>query len=133
MHDKIQRFSLRKLSVGLASVMVGTCIFSINGKTVKADVTSDQTTQATNVQDQTATAQPQNEKQQTSSAQNSVADQSQKNLLDDLGKQKASTENNQVEAKNQENRLVDQINYPYMYHQLLQSHLCYADYYQVEC
>lgn len=111
MHDKIQRFSLRKLSVGLASVMVGACIFSVNGKTVKADVTSDQTTQKADVQDQTATAQAQNEKQQTSSAQNSVADQSQNNLLDDLGKQKASTENNQVEAKNQENRLVDQINY----------------------
>lgn len=111
MHDKIQRFSLRKLSVGLASVAIGTCIFSANGKTVKADVTSDQTTQKADVQGQTATAQAQNGKQQTSSAQNSVADQSQKNLLDDLGKQKASTENNQAEAKNQENRLVDQINY----------------------
>lgn len=96
MHDKIQRYSLRKLSVGLASVMVGACIFSVNGKTVKADVTSDQTTQTTNVQGQTGTAQPQENK----------------NLLDDLGKQKASTQStDQVEAKNQENRLVDQINY----------------------
>ena len=116
MHEKIQRFSLRKLSVGLASVMVGACIFSANAKTVKADVTSDQTTQKADIQGQTVTALPQSndvqsEKKQTSSAQNSVADQSQKNLLDDLGKQKASTENNQVEAKNQENRLVDQINY----------------------
>ena len=117
MHEKIQRFSLRKLSVGLASVMVGACIFSVNGKTVKADVTSDQTNQVTKVQDQTATAQAQSndvqiEKKQTSSDQNSVADQSQKNLLDDLGKQKASTQSgDQAEAKNQENRLVDQINY----------------------
>ena len=117
MHDKIQRFSLRKLSVGLASVMVGACIFSVNGKTVKADVTSDQTTQTTKVQGQTATAQAQSndvqsEKKQTSSDQNSVADQSQKNLLDDLGKQKASAQSgDQAEAKNQENRLVDQINY----------------------
>ena len=111
MHEKIQRFSLRKLSVGLASVMVGACIFSANAETAKADVTSNQTTQTTNVQGQTATTQPQNGKKQTSSDQNSVADQSQKNLMDDLGKQKASTENNQVEAKNQENRLVDQINY----------------------
>lgn len=109
MHDKIQRFSLRKLSVGLASVMVGACIFSVNGKTVKADVTSDQTTQATKVQGQTATTQPQNEKQ-TSSDQNSVAEQSQKNLLDDLDKQKASTQSGD-QAEAQENRLVDQINY----------------------
>lgn len=109
MHDKIQRYSLRKLSVGLASVMVGACIFSVNGKTVKADVTSDQTTQATKVQGQTATAQPQNEKQ-TSSDQNSVADQSQKNLLDDLDKQKTSTQSGD-QAEAQENRLVDQINY----------------------
>ena len=112
MHDKIQRFSLRKLSVGLASVAIGTCIFSANAETAKADVTSDQTTQTTNVKGQTATTQPQNEKTQTSSAQNSVAEQSQKNLLDDLGKQKASTQSgDQAEAKNQENRLVDQINY----------------------
>ena len=75
MHEKIQRFSLRKLSVGLASVMVGACIFSVNGKTVKADVTSDQTTQKADVQGQTATTQPR-EKTQTSSAQNSVADRS---------------------------------------------------------
>lgn len=46
-----------------------------------------------------------------SSAQNSVAKPQQNNLLDDLGKQKASAENNQAEAKNQENRLADQINY----------------------
>ena len=117
MHEKIQRFSLRKLSVGLASVMVGACIFSVNGKTVKADVTSDQTTQTTKVQGQTATAQAQSndvqsEKKQTSSAPNSVTGQPQKNLLDDLGKQKASTQSgDQAEAKNQENRLVDQINY----------------------
>lgn len=114
MHDKIQRFSLRKLSVGLASVMVGACIFSVNGKTVKADVTSDQTTQKADVQGQTATAQAQsndvqNEKQ-TSSDQNSVADQSQKNLLDDLGKQKASAQSGD-QAEAQENRLVDKINY----------------------
>ena len=112
MHDKIQRYSLRKLSVGLASVMVGACIFSVNGKTVKADVTSDQTNQVTKVQDQTATAQPQIEKKQASSAQNSVTGQPQKNLLDDLGKQKASAQSgDQAKAKNQENRLVDQINY----------------------
>lgn len=117
MHEKIQRFSLRKLSVGLASVAIGTCIFSANAETAKADVTSDQTTQTTNVQGQTAIAQPQsnevqNEKQQTSSAQNSVAEQSQKNLLDDLGKQKTSAQSgDQAEVKNQENRLVDQINY----------------------
>ena len=117
MHDKIQRFSLRKLSVGLASVMIGTCIFNVNAKTVKADVTSDQTTQLAKVQDQTVTAQAQSndvqsEKKQTSSDQNSVVDQSQKNLLDDFGKQKASTQSgDQAEAKNQENRLVDQINY----------------------
>ena len=115
MHEKIQRFSLRKLSVGLASVMVGACIFSVNGKTVKADVTSDQTTQTTNVQGQTATAQAQSndvqsEKKQTSSDQNSVADQSKKNLMDDLGKQKTSTQSGD-QAEAQENRLVDQINY----------------------
>lgn len=116
MHDKIQRYSLRKLSVGLASVMVGACIFSANAETVKADVTSDQTTQVTKVQDQTVTAQAQSndvqsEKKQTSSDQNSVVEP-QKNLLDDLGKQKASTQSDdQAEAKNQENRLVDKINY----------------------
>ena len=110
MHDKIQRFSLRKLSVGLASVMVGACIFSANGKAVKADVVDpNNQTQSANVQGQTATTQPQIEKQQNSSNQNTKTN---KNLLDDLGKQKASTqEDNQAEAKNQENRLVDQINH----------------------
>ena len=38
MHDQKQIYSLRKLSVGLASVIVGTCFFiSTNGQNVKAD------------------------------------------------------------------------------------------------
>ena len=46
-----------------------------------------------------------------SSAQNSVSKPQQNNLRDDLDKQKTFTENNQVETKNQENRLADQTNY----------------------
>ena len=83
MFNEKQRFSLRKLSVGLASVCIGLSFVNMTSKEVKADTVSVQT----------SVAEPQN------------------NLLDDLGKQKASTENNQAEAKNQENRLVDQINY----------------------
>ena len=37
MHDQKQIYSLRKLSVGLASVIVGTCFFISNGQQVKAD------------------------------------------------------------------------------------------------
>ena len=37
MHDLKQIYSLRKLSVGLASVIVGTCFFISNGQQVKAD------------------------------------------------------------------------------------------------
>ena len=37
MHEQKQIYSLRKLSVGLASVIVGTCFFISNGQQVKAD------------------------------------------------------------------------------------------------
>ena len=38
MHEQKQIYSLRKLSVGLASVIVGTCFFiSTNGQQIKAD------------------------------------------------------------------------------------------------
>ena len=37
MHEQKQIYSLRKLSVGLASVIVGTCFFISNGQNVKAD------------------------------------------------------------------------------------------------
>ena len=55
----------------------------------RAEGTNDQTTQTqlTKVQGQTVTTQPR-EKPQTSFDQNSVTDQSQKNLMDNLGKQK---------------------------------------------
>ena len=37
MHEQKNVYSLRKLSVGLASVIVGTCFFISNGQNVKAD------------------------------------------------------------------------------------------------
>ena len=37
MHEQKNVYSLRKLSVGLASVIVGTCFFISNGQQVKAD------------------------------------------------------------------------------------------------
>ena len=72
-----------------------------SGQTATTQPTNTQnqtaTTQSTNTQDQTVITQPQ-KKQQASSDQNSVADQSQKNLMDDLGKQKTFTQaGNQVE------------------------------------
>ena len=56
-NDIKNTFSLRKLSVGLASVAIGTCIFSTNAKIVKADVISDQAIKTGDAQ--TATAQTQ--------------------------------------------------------------------------
>ncbi|MBU3827713.1 MAG: BspA family leucine-rich repeat surface protein, partial [Candidatus Lactobacillus pullistercoris] len=148
-----QRFSLRKLSVGLASVCIGLSFVNMTSKEVKADTVSAQTsvaetkTSKNNKVDANADASKEvakftnsvdsnkitpsqtvlnkqatsndvlkgtdaKQEQVAESAQNSVADQSQKNLLDDLGKQKASTQSgDQAEVKNQENRLVDQINY----------------------
>ena len=149
--DENRHYSLRKLSVGLASVLIGISFASsMNGNSVKADTVSSQTSaietktsenkantnadaskevaKSTNSVDSNKITPSQTvlNKQATSndvlkgtdakqeqvaeSDQNSVAEP-QNNLLDDLGKQKASTENNQAETKNQENRLVDQINY----------------------
>ena len=149
--DENRHYSLRKLSVGLASVLIGISFASsITGNSVKADTVSSQTSAIetktsenkvntnvdatkevanyTNIVDANKITPSQTvlNKQATSndllkgtdvkqehvveSDQNSVTEP-QNNLLDDLGKQKASTENNQAEAKNQENRLVDQINY----------------------
>ena len=50
MHEQKQIYSLRKLSVGLASVIVGTCFFiSNNGQQVKADTVNVSERQATTV------------------------------------------------------------------------------------
>ena len=144
-----QRFSLRKLSVGLASVLIGISFASATGNSAKADTVSVQTsvaeTSKNNKVDANADASKEvakstnsvdsnklspsqtvlnkqvtsndalkgtdaKQEQVVESDQNSVAEQN--NLLDDLGKQKTSAQSgDQAEAKNQENRLVDQINY----------------------
>ena len=133
--DENRHYSLRKLSVGLASVLIGLSFASTTGNRVKADTVSAQTSKNNKIDanadaskevvksinsvnaNKLTPSQTVLNKQATSndllkgtSDQNSVTEP-QKNLLDDLGKQKTSAENNQAEAKNQENRLVDQINY----------------------
>ena len=49
MHERKNVYSLRKLSVGLASVIVGTCFFISNGQNVKADTVNVSEQQATTV------------------------------------------------------------------------------------
>ena len=49
MHEQKNVYSLRKLSVGLASVIVGTCFFISNGQNVKADTVNVSERQATTV------------------------------------------------------------------------------------
>ena len=55
MRDERQHFSLRKLSVGLASVLIG-ITFLQNGQTAKADTISDHSNQSAVVQDSNQTA-----------------------------------------------------------------------------
>ena len=88
MHEQKQIYSLRKLSVGLASVIVGTCFFISNGQNVKADTvnvgeqptstviqqdSSKKQEQDSNEQnDQTNVSNSKTEQQQSTNARNDV-------------------------------------------------------------
>lgn len=41
MLEKQNKYSIRKLTVGAASVLIGASFFAVNGKTVKADTVND--------------------------------------------------------------------------------------------
>ena len=88
MHEQKNVYSLRKLSVGLASVIVGTCFFISNGQQVKADTANVGERQASTViqqdsskkqeqdsneqNDQTNVSNSKTEQQQSTNAQNDV-------------------------------------------------------------
>lgn len=41
MLEKQNKYSIRKLTVGAASVLIGASFFAVNGKTVEADTVND--------------------------------------------------------------------------------------------
>lgn len=100
-----RHYSLRKLSVGLASVLIGLSFANATKiQTVKADSLNKVPVYLRGNENTV-----QNEMQQFSSVQNSVAEQPQKDLHDDLSKQRTSMQPND-HAEVQENKLADQSN-----------------------
>ena len=80
MHDQKQIYSLRKLSVGLASVIVGTCFFISNGQQVKADTVNVGERQASTVIQQDSSEkqeQDSNEQNDQTNVSNSKTEQQQ--------------------------------------------------------
>ena len=80
MHDQKQIYSLRKLSVGLASVIVGTCFFISNGQQVKADTANVGERQASTVIQQDSSKkqeQDSNEQNDQTNVSNSKTEQQQ--------------------------------------------------------
>lgn len=78
MHEQKQIYSLRKLSVGLASVIVGTCFFISNGQQVKADTVNVGEQQASTViQQDSSKKQDSNEQNDQTNVSNSKTEQQQ--------------------------------------------------------
>ena len=78
MHEQKNVYSLRKLSVGLASVIVGTCFFISNGQNVKADTVNvgEQPT-STVIQQDSSNKQDSNEQNDQTNVSNSKTEQQQ--------------------------------------------------------
>ena len=80
MHEQKNVYSLRKLSVGLASVIVGTCFFISNGQQVKADTVNAGERQASTVIQQDSSEkqeQDSNEQNDQTNVSNSKTEQQQ--------------------------------------------------------
>lgn len=80
MHEQKNVYSLRKLSVGLASVIVGTCFFISNGQNVKADTVNVSERQASTVIQQDSSKkqeQDSNEQNDQTNVSNSKTEQQQ--------------------------------------------------------
>ena len=95
MHEQKNVYSLRKLSVGLASVIVGTCFFISNGQNVKADTVNVSERQATTVI-----------QQDSSEKQDSNEQNDQTNVNNSKTGQQQST-NKQVDVENVDSNLND--------------------------
>lgn len=130
MHEQKNVYSLRKLSVGLASVIVGTCFFISNGQNVKADTVNVSEQQATTViqqdsrkkqeqdlneqNDQTNVSNSKTEQQQSTPSANDVEnverDLKDTDKLDNLAKLKKSTNQNVVKlVESEANQKFDQV------------------------
>ena len=130
MHEQKNVYSLRKLSVGLASVIVGTCFFISNGQQVKADTvnvgeqptstviqqdSSEKQEQDSNEQnDQTNVSNSKTEQQQSTNEQNDVenveSNLNDTNKLDNATKQVESEANqkfDQVKNKFKQDTSID--------------------------
>ena len=97
MHEQKQIYSLRKLSVGLASVVVGTCVFIGHGQQVKADTVNvgEQPT-STVIQQDSSKKQEQDSSRKQEQDSNEQNDQT--NVSNSKTKQQQSTnERNDVE------------------------------------
>ena len=121
MHEQKNVYSLRKLSVGLASVIVGTCFFISNGQQVKADTvnvgeqhpstviqqdSSKKQEQDSNEQnDQTNVSNSKTEQQQSTNERNDVENVD--SNLNDTNKLDNATK--QVEVKSEANQKFDQV------------------------
>lgn len=80
MHEQKNVYSLKKLSVGLASVIVGTCFFISNGQNVKADTVNVSERQASTVIQQDSSKkqeQDSNEQNDQTNVSNSKTEQQQ--------------------------------------------------------
>ena len=103
MHDQKQIYSLRKLSVGLASVIVGTCFFiSTNGQQVKADTVNV-------VEQQTSTV-----IQQDSNEQNDQTTQNNEKTLENISDSAKAVDENTSKtvtksAESENNQKFDQV------------------------
>lgn len=97
MHEQKNVYSLRKLSVGLASVIVGTCFFISNGQNVKADTVNVGERQASTVIQQDSSK----KQEQDSNEQNDQA-----NVSNSKTEQQQST-NEQNDVENVDSNLND--------------------------
>lgn len=122
MHEQKNVYSLRKLSVGLASVIVGTCFFISNGQNVKADTltvgeqqtstviqqdSSKKQEQDSNEQnDQTNISNSKTEQQQSTNEQNNVENVD--SNLNDTNKLDNATKQVESEANQKFDQVKDQ-------------------------
>ena len=120
MHDQKQIYSLRKLSVGLASVIVGTCFFiSTNRQNVKADTLNVSERQVSIViQQDSSKKQDSNEQNDQTNVSNSKTEQQQstpsakdvENVESDLNiTDKLDNATKPVEVKSEANEKFDQV------------------------
>ena len=117
MNDEVRHFSLRKLSIGLASVLVGVSIFGAS-QTVKADTVADQNTSSvTNNAQSSDTQENKNAVKSTFSSDNQ-ANNAKSNLIqtqvegkkdrkqDSVPKTQETTDSNELQEKSAEKNIV---------------------------